>query len=63
MIIGQLLRKWREYKDFNLREMARETNVSYATLCRIERGQDCDSKTMLTLVNWLFGSTKEKKPE
>jgi len=54
MMIGKLLRLWRESMGLSCRDAAQRLGLSHATLNRIERGGHCDTVTMLKLLNWLF---------
>lgn len=54
MRIGTVLRKWRRAEDRDMRSVADEIGLSLATLQRLETGQDCDAKTLRTVLYWLL---------
>lgn len=58
MRIGHLIRLHRTLCGLGVRRMAKELGVSPATLSRIERGKECDSRTLMKLINWM---TEEQK--
>jgi transcriptional regulator with XRE-family HTH domain len=58
MMIGKLLRLWRNAHGLGSRDAAKKLGLSHATLNRIERGERCDMVTMLKLVNWLFSANR-----
>jgi transcriptional regulator with XRE-family HTH domain len=51
--LGALVRKRRKELGLNLRDVAVETDVSFNTLSRVERGHIPDLKTFRKLVAWL----------
>jgi transcriptional regulator with XRE-family HTH domain len=53
--IGKLLRLYRTVHEVSVRDLAQEIGFSAATLCRIESGKPCDQKSLLLILNWLFG--------
>lgn len=53
--LGALLRIQRTWAGQTVREAAKEFKISAATLCRIERGGQCDVPTFLKLMAWLSG--------
>jgi transcriptional regulator with XRE-family HTH domain len=52
--LGDALRLLRTVRETSLRDMAPDIGISYATLMRIEHGQDIDADTMLKLLTWLM---------
>lgn len=58
MMIGKILADYRYANRLSLRELAKELNVSAATLCRIEQGKPMEQATIVRLFNLLFGSTE-----
>lgn len=54
MRLGLALRLYREKFGMSLRELAEGIHLSAATLSRMERGEDVDSKTLITVLNYLF---------
>jgi transcriptional regulator with XRE-family HTH domain len=57
-MIGNLLSLYRYKNDLTVRQMADQLGVSAATVSRIESGKDIDAKTLIKLINWLFGDLK-----
>lgn len=55
MIIGELIRSWRQKHDLGVREMGHLLGVSHGTVSRIERGEQIDAVTLMKLMNWMFG--------
>jgi len=53
--LGRRLRRVRDERDLTLQDVAKEADVSIATLSRIERGgsKDIDAATLIALTNWL----------
>jgi transcriptional regulator with XRE-family HTH domain len=51
--LGNLIRKRRKKLGLNLRDVAAETEVSFNTLSRVERGQVPDLNTFRKLITWL----------
>lgn len=52
--LGRLLVLYRASHCYGVREMAKTSGVSHATLSRIERGHAMDAKTLLKLWMWLL---------
>lgn len=52
MKLCEVLRFWRRMADRTIREAATEIGISAATLSRIERGEDCDGKTLAKIIRW-----------
>ena len=51
--LGQLLLAYRQKKDIQARDLAKEIGVSASTLCRIERGKNPDVDSYLKILNWM----------
>lgn len=51
---GEMLRLYRTVNGVSLRDLAKLTKISSATLLRIEFGQAMDVATLLRLLTWLF---------
>jgi len=51
---GSMLRLYRTVRQQSLRDIAKETGVSHATLMRIEHGEAFDVATWMALQRWLF---------
>lgn len=60
MMIGELMRSWRQKRDIGVREAGQQIGVSHGTVSRIERGEQIDAATMMKLLNWMFGTQKGK---
>jgi transcriptional regulator with XRE-family HTH domain len=58
MKIGEVIKSWRQKRDLGVREAAQTIGVSHGTISRIERGEQIDARTMMKLLNWLFGTEK-----
>ena len=56
--IGDILHQFREINEMSLKELAKDIGVSVATLCRIERGDKMEAKTVLLLIDFLFREIK-----
>jgi DNA-binding XRE family transcriptional regulator len=54
MNLSPVLRKWRAMTERGVRSVAQEIGISPATLSRIERGEDCDGKTLAKILTWLL---------
>lgn len=52
--LGEMLRLYRTMHQRTLRDVAKESGISHATLMRIEHGQAFDAKTLLALWRWLL---------
>lgn len=53
MKLGEMLLSYRQKKDINARDLAKEIGMSASTLCRIERGNNPDVDTYLKILNWM----------
>jgi transcriptional regulator with XRE-family HTH domain len=60
MRIGEVIHSWRQKHDVGVREMGQYLGVSHGTVSRIERGEQIDARTMLKLMNWLFGGARDR---
>lgn len=54
MRLGLVIRKYRVMEELGVRDLAKKIGISAATLSRIERGKDCDSRTLSKILNWLL---------
>jgi transcriptional regulator with XRE-family HTH domain len=54
MKIAELLKYWRKFKDFNMREMSEKMGISLATYQRIEQGKPMDGRTLLLVLRWML---------
>jgi transcriptional regulator with XRE-family HTH domain len=66
-VLGERLKRARTGRQVTLREVAEQTEISIATLSRIERGdaKSVDSPTLLALAKWVGASAPEflERPE
>jgi len=62
VVIGELLKLYREEASLGVRAFGREIGLSAATISRIERGEEMSAHSQLLLMNWLFKS-RDKKNE
>jgi transcriptional regulator with XRE-family HTH domain len=53
MKLGEVLKKYRLFKEMTLRELAEEIGVSAPTMLRLERGKAPDARTLMLILNWL----------
>lgn len=53
-----LLREARRARRLTLRVAATQAGVAYATLYRVESGEDCQLSTVLALLRWLDGQVR-----
>lgn len=58
-MLSDLLKIWRWKNELNVRTAAVRFGVSPATYSRIENGRKMDAKTMLTIMNKLFGGSND----
>lgn len=58
MRLGKVIADYRHDNRIGVREMAREIGTSHATLSRFERGENCDSVTLIKIIDWLLHSKK-----
>ena len=70
MRLGEIIQAWRTLNsirdntgDYGIRKVARDIGISHATLSRIERGEEFDSRTMAKLMLWLFQPTESQDDE
>lgn len=54
MRLGEVLWRYRLGKRQSIRSLAQEIGIPFATLARVERGQNCDASTLVMLMDWLF---------
>ncbi len=55
-----MLHNWRYLERLNVREAAKMMGTSAATLCRIEKGEAMDGRTLGRILTWLLGEAREK---
>jgi transcriptional regulator with XRE-family HTH domain len=51
--LGEMLTLYRAAHGLTVRDLAPRMGISYPTLNRIERGEQCDVPTFLKLVAWM----------
>ena len=65
--LAQMLYFYRTMSRKSLRDLARETRISPATMMRIEHGHSMDVATFLKLQSWLFQrigpAPRERRPQ
>ena len=54
MMIGEVIKSWRQKRDLGVREAGQRIGISHGTVSRIERGEQIDARTLLKLMAWLF---------
>jgi DNA-binding XRE family transcriptional regulator len=55
--LGELIRKWRFHTERDLGSVAKEIGISYSTLRRVEKGEQCDSRSLSRIIAWLLAET------
>lgn len=60
--LGAMLHLYRTVHRYGQRAVARETGLSHATICRIERGGKMDLDTWLRLQAWLLAKSGGTSP-
>jgi len=60
MKFSALLKCFRKVNRLSLRDCAKITGLSIATLSRLEHGRPVDQNTLLLLINLIFGGKKSK---
>lgn len=58
--IGNFIRQYRKKKNITLRELSKDTDVSFSHLSKIERGEHNPSKTTLDILADQLGVDKDK---
>ena len=59
MILGKLIKCWREAEDKSLRTLANEIGMDYTALHRLEQGDDLSGANLCRVIVWLLGTSKE----
>jgi transcriptional regulator with XRE-family HTH domain len=54
MKIGSLLLRWRAAERVGVRQLANEIGISYATLSRVENGEEPGGKTLAAILRWML---------
>ncbi len=52
--LGRLMVLYRATHNFGVRDLAKQSGISIATISRIERGHAMDAATLLRLWHWLL---------
>ena len=60
MKIARVILLYRTAENMGVRDVARETGISSATISRIENGGAVDGDTLLKLLQWLFKEEEKK---
>jgi len=55
MRLGEVLKKWRLMKEYDLRTASKLMGIGTATLLRVEMGHSPGGKTLARLLKWLMG--------
>ena len=55
MLLGEMIRRWRETEKIPLRRFAKMLGTSPSTLSRVERGTTPDGLTLARLLRYLLG--------
>lgn len=55
MRLGRVIADYRHDNHLGVREVAKKIGVSASTLNRIERGENCDARSLMKILLWLFG--------
>lgn len=60
-VLGERLKRMRKAREVTLKDVAERTEISIATLSRIERGdaKSVDSPTLLALAKWIGADASE----
>lgn len=61
MRIGQIIRSWRIHEELTVRQVAARIGCLPSTLCRIEHGEQCDSRTLAAVLRWLMEEPAERR--
>lgn len=59
MILGKLIKCWREAEDKSLRTLANEIGMDYTALHRLEQGEDLSGVNLCKVIVWLLTPNKE----
>ena len=54
MRIGKVIHKYRIVEEIEQRQLAQEIGISASTLCRLEKGQNCDANALSAILRWLL---------
>ena len=54
MKLGEVLKKWRLMKEYDLRTTAKMMGIGAATLLRVEMGHSPGGKTLARILTWLM---------
>lgn len=54
MKLGEVLRRWRRMSDLTVREAADQIGVPFATLSRVEQGEQMEGRTLAKILCWLL---------
>lgn len=57
MILGEVIKRWREAEGLGVREFAVTIGVTHNTISRMERGENIDGETLAKVLTWLVQKT------
>lgn len=57
MVLGRIIRAWREKQRLGIRALAKEIGTSPATLGRFENGENPDGDTLAKILVWAFSES------
>ena len=63
MLIGKLIRLYRDSERKSLKQMAKIIGVDYVSLSRFERGQNIRSQSWVAVIKWLLTSETSTTPK
>lgn len=58
MRLFKLLANWRWAEKITMREAAKEIGISAPTLCRVEKGEKMDGKTLSKILSWMMSEVE-----
>ena len=61
MLIGKLIRLYRDSERISLKEMAHTIGVDYVSLSRFERGHNVNTRSWVAIIKWILTSETTNK--
>lgn len=58
MLLGRIIRAWREKQRLGIRALAKEVGTSAATLGRFENGKNPDGDTLAKILIWALSNSE-----
>lgn len=58
MMLGHVIKRYRAAENIGVRALSKDIGISAATLNRIERGENCDAKSLKKIFIWLLEDYK-----